>query len=229
VTASRDLPVSSQFQPVSFGDTYRRYVDGLIAGDRHLSRQIFEECLESMRLPDLYRDLVQRSLYEIGQLWEQGQLSVGAEHLATAITESMLNLAYPYIFARPRTGKSAVVACLPNEHHQIGGKMVADCFELNGWRSYYLGANTPLCGLRSLIDDKRPDVVAISVTMASGRDLIVNAVGAIRGEFPGLPILFGGRALSDNSREELQSVTGVQCLCSLLELEAWIKEYERNA
>jgi hypothetical protein len=25
-----------------------------------------------------------------------------------------------------------------NEYHQIGGKMVADIFELNGWRGYFV-------------------------------------------------------------------------------------------
>ena len=70
------------------------------------------------------------------------------EHLATAISESLLNLTYPRLFAQPRNGKSAVVTCVSNEYHQIGGKMVADIFELNGWRGHFLGANMPEADLK---------------------------------------------------------------------------------
>ena len=216
-------------QPFAFEETYRRYLDGLLANDRHQCRVSFEQWLESNAgLRTLYEELVQRSLYEVGDLWERGRISVATEHLATAITESLLNLAYPRLFAQPRLGKSAIVACVANEYHQIGGKMVADIFELNGWRGYFLGANTPLRDVMELIAEKHPDVVALSATVPFSLDTLISAVTEIRAAFPETPILVGGQAFRWGGRERVEGLPGVRCLISLNELEAWIKEHENH-
>ncbi|MEI6632313.1 MAG: cobalamin-dependent protein [Chlamydiota bacterium] len=210
-------------QLFSSEDDYRRYLGGLLANDRHQCRVSFEQWLEAnVELRTLYEELVQRSLYEIGDLWERGRISVATEHLATAITESLLNLAYPRLFAQPHVGKSAIVACVANEHHQIGGKMVADLFELHGWRGYFLGANTTVSDVKALIAEKRPDVVALSVTVAFGLDTLISAAAEIRAAFPDVPILVGGQAFRRGGRERVAGLPGVRCLTSLSELEAWI-------
>ena len=212
-------------QPFAFEEDYRRYLDGLLANDRQQCRVSFEQWLEShAELRTLYEDLVQRSLYEVGDLWERGRISVATEHLATAITESLLNLAYPRLFASPRLGKSAIVACVANEYHQIGGKMVADLFELNGWRGYFLGANTPVRDVKALIAEKQPDVVALSVAVAFSLDTLINAAAEIRAAFPDIPILVGGQAFRWGGRELVARLPGVRCLLSLGELETWIKD-----
>ena len=36
-----------------------------------------------------------------------------------------------------------VATCIGGELHEIGIRMVADFFEMEGWDTYYLGANTP--------------------------------------------------------------------------------------
>ena len=127
------------------------------------------------------------------------------------------------LFAGPRTGKSAVVTCVANEYHQIGGKMVADIFELNGWRGYFLGANLPLADVQSLIAEKRPDVAAFSVASVLNLESLIRSVTVIRSAFPELPILVGGQALRWVGREQVERVPNVRCL-NLSELEAWIKE-----
>ena len=170
----------------------------------------------------LYEQCVRRSLYEVGELWERGRVSVAIEHLATAITESLLTLAYPRLFARPRVKRSAVVTCEANEYHQIGGKMVADLFELHGWRGYFLGANAPLNEVLKLVDQKRPDAVALSVTVTFGLHNALRAARAIHETFPTVPILVGGQALRWGGRKRLEQIPQVRCVLSLEELDAWI-------
>ncbi|HEY5309978.1 MAG TPA: cobalamin B12-binding domain-containing protein, partial [Casimicrobiaceae bacterium] len=46
--------------------------------------------------------------------------------------------------------------------HELGARMVADFFEMEGWDSYYTGANTPTGGVVQAIVERRPDVLAIS-------------------------------------------------------------------
>ncbi|MEI6386819.1 MAG: cobalamin-dependent protein [Spirochaetota bacterium] len=205
-------------------ELYQRYLGSLLAGDRRLSRESFEVWLNSdPDLRSLYENLVRRSLYEVGELWETGRISVAVEHLATAITESLLNLTYPRLFERPRLDKSAIVSCVANEYHQIGGKMVADVFELNSWRGYFLGANAPLRDLMSLVEEKRPDVVALSVAVAFNLDALLDVALKLRSAFPDLPIIVGGQALRWGGRERFENISGVRCLSSLGELELWIQ------
>lgn len=203
---------------------YTRYRDALLAGDRNGCRRVFEAWLDAgVDLRTLYESLVQRSLYEVGVLWERGQVSVATEHLATAITESLLNLVYPRLFSQPRTGRVAVVTCLANEYHQIGGKMVADLFELNGWRGHFLGANTPPRDLLDLIHAKQPAAVALSLTVYFNLGALLQAAEAIREEFPALPILVGGQAFRWGGRERVERIAGVRHLAGLGDLERWMR------
>jgi methanogenic corrinoid protein MtbC1 len=156
-------------------------------------------------------------------------VSVATEHLATAITESLLNLVYPRLFSQPRLGKTAVVTCTANEYHQLGGKMVADIFELNGWRGYFLGANTPPRDLLDLIRDKQPDAVALSLTVYFNLETLLQTAAAIRAEFPAVPILVGGQAFRFGGRERAEQIAGVRCLASLAELESWMKSLTPHA
>jgi len=211
-------------------EAYAHYLDALLAGDRQQCRAVFESWLAAgTELRVLYQELVQRSLYDVGARWEQGRVSVATEHLATAITESLLNLVYPLLFSRPRVGKSAVVTCTAGEYHQIGAKMVADLFEFHGWRGYFLGANTPPPDLLDLIRQKRPDVVSLSLTVFFNLDSLLQTMAAIRAEFPTVPILVGGQAFRWGGRERTEQITGVRCLTSLSELELWMKSQSSHA
>lgn len=206
-------------------DLYRLYVAGLLANDRAQCQKIFEEWLAvAPDLSLLYENLVCRSLYEVGERWEQGHISVATEHLATAISESLLNLTYSRLFATPRNGRVAVVACVANEYHQIGGKMVADIFELHGWRGYFLGANTPLADLKTLLAEKRPDVLALSLALPANLDRLTHAATEVHAAFPALPIVVGGQAFRWLERAQVEHLPGVHCLKNLGELETWIQK-----
>ncbi len=213
---------SSAFDPEQ---SYQLYLDALLKGDHHRCREIFEQWLESTdTLRSLYDDLVRHSLYEVGELWEQGKISVATEHMATAISESLLNLTYPKLFATPRKNRSAIISCLSGEHHRIGAKMVADLFELNGWRGYFLGSNTPFDDLKSLVAEKRPDALALSAATDPNLDRAISAASEVHTEFPGLAILVGGRALHQVDRDRLEVLPGVRFLMNTAELENWIAE-----
>ena len=139
---------------------YERYLGALIGGQRFVCHGIVQDLIQrNISLDELYLDLFQKSMYQVGALWESNQLSVSTEHLATAITESLMTLAYPLLFAQERTGNSAIVACIAHEFHQLGAKMVADFMELAGWDSYFLGGNTPTGDILSLIAEKKPTVL----------------------------------------------------------------------
>ena len=209
---------------------YEPFLAALLAGNRSQCRAIFESWLAAdIDLRVLYQERVQPALYAVGELWEQGRVPVATEHLASAITEGLLSLVYPRLFDRPHIGKSVVVACTANEYHQIGGKMVADLFELHGWRGYSLGANTPELELLNLIRDKNPDAVVLSLAVHFNLEPLLHAAAAVRAAFPEVPILVGGQAFRWGGGERVEEIKGVRYLASLEALEAWIKAQTPDA
>jgi len=206
--------------------TYQEYLEALIRGDRHRCRAMVEEMLqEKIDIKDLYVGIFQRSLYKVGELWECNQLSVAREHMATAITESLLPLAYQAIFSAPHSGRKAIVACAANEFHQLGGKMVADIFELNGWDGFFLGANTPTTDLLSLVDEKNPDMLCLSLSIYAGMPGLIKLLERVRGEFAELPVIVGGQAFRWGGVDLVTAYSGVRFIGSILELEKLIQEW----
>lgn len=206
--------------------TYQAYLEALIRGDRHRCRAMVEEMLQDgIDIKDLYVGIFQRSLYQVGELWECNQLTVAREHMATAITESLLPLAYQAIFSAPHCGRKAVVACAANEYHQVGGKMVADILELNGWDGYFIGANTPVNDLLSLVNEKNPDMICLSLSVYAGMPGLITLLERIRNEFTALPVIVGGQAFRWGGVDQVTAYSGVRHIGSIFELELLVQEW----
>lgn len=94
-------------------------------------------------MKSIYLEVLQPVQREIGNLWQTNEVSVAQEHYCTAATQLIMGRLYPYLHLAPRNGKRVVVACVGGELHEVGARMVADILEMEGWDSYYLGANTP--------------------------------------------------------------------------------------
>jgi methanogenic corrinoid protein MtbC1 len=199
---------------------YRRYLSHLLNGDRSPCREIVEGLLEAgTEVKQLYTGLFQRSMYEVGELWERHEISVAVEHLATSITESLLSLVYPSVFSAPHTNRSAVIACVANEYHQIGGKMVADLFELNGWHGYFLGANMPQEDLMRMIDNTKPELVGLSLAVYSNLPSLLKVMDAVTSACPQLRVLVGGQAFRWGGCEAVGAYPNTVYVSSLSELE----------
>ena len=198
---------------------YRRYLSNLLSGNHRECTSIVRRLLDdSVDIQSLYVDLFQRSLYEVGELWERNEISVAVEHLATSITENMLAVVFPSISAPDPSGKTVVVSCGANELHQIGGRIVADTFELHGWNSHFLGANTPCEDLLAMVDQKKPDMVALSICVYYNWSPFLRTLEAVCGSFPDLPVLAGGQAFNWGDQDISSRFKQVSVVRSINEL-----------
>ena len=211
--------------------TYQEYLAALLQGDRPCcSRIVQDRFAEGAEVKDLYLNLFQRSLYQVGDLWEQHRVSVAVEHMATAITERIMTIVQPAVFGGETRKRSIIVACLADEYHQLGGRMVADLAELQGWRGHFLGANTSVEGLLQTIERQKPALLGLSFTIYSNFPALVRALDAVSGAFPGLPILVGGQAFRARwgGMAALGSFPDVRPVTTLDELEGELKSHERD-
>ena len=199
---------------------YNRYFNAILDGDRAGCTKMVQELLDQgIEIKLLYRQLFEKTLYQVGELWERNQISVAKEHLVTAITENLLNLVYPHLFRKKTVSKKAVICSAANEYHQVGGKMVADIMELNGWDTYFLGANIPVDQVVSFIDEKKPDLVGLSLSIYFNFPSLKKEIEAIQAHFPDLDIIVGGQAFKWGKIPSLDKFKNLTYLSSLDELE----------
>ncbi len=201
-------------------EQYSTYQSNLLSGSRSVCSQIVSDLIRSnISIKELYIHLFQRSLYEVGTLWEMNKISVATEHMCTAITESLINLCYPAIFSANHTGQKAVITCTPGEFHQIGARMVADHFELHGWDGYYLGSDTPTDELIKFTMEKQPDLLAISISVSFNLPSLMTLVQKFRDHFSDLNILIGGQGFRWGGADTFRTMENIHLITSLDELE----------
>ena len=176
-SATRSLLSGSQ----PHDELARTYLELLLAGDRRAAGELIHGAVrDGVRIHDIYLDVFQRTQHEIGRLWQMNEITVAEEHYCTAATQLIMSQLYPRIFATPRIGRRLVAACVGGDLHEIGVRMVADFFELAGWDTYYLGANTPLDGIVDAVEQRGADVLAISATMTYHVSAVAEVIRALR-------------------------------------------------
>lgn len=180
------------------------FLESLLIGDKTNCSALVKQYLAiNPSIMDLYEEVLKKALYKVGVLWETNKISVASEHLATAITEGILNELFEQIISKKRFNKKVIVTCVENEAHQVGIKMVADVFEMNGWESFFIGTGIPLKELIRYIHQIKPDVVAISLSLYFNYTNLLEMLKKLRAEFPVLQFIVGGQAFSHLSENSL--------------------------
>ncbi len=206
-------------------DVYDQYLSFLLSGNRNNCTNIVQELLaRDVELKALYTRLFQRALYKIGELWEMNKISVAVEHMATSITESLITMIYPQIFSAEHIDKRAIISCVANEYHQVGARMVADIFELNRWDGYFLGSNTPLNDLMKMIDEKKPDIVGLSLAIYFNMPSLLSILEKLKTNYPQLDIFVGGQAFQWGGADTIKKFKNVEYIPSLDKLERLISD-----
>ncbi len=143
-----------------------QYLNALLRGERHIAGRLIMEAVQSdVTVKDIYLNVFQRSQYEVGRLWQTNKITVAQEHYCSAATQLIMSQLYPYIFSTEKKGYSLVATCVAGELHEIGVRMVSDFFEIEGWDTFYYGANTPTSSVIQAIIERKADVLGISATM----------------------------------------------------------------
>lgn len=174
-------------------------VRSLITGDQRNVMAITDRFfIEGGHLEDFYKFLITPAMYAIGGLWESGRISVAEEHLASSIISRIMAANYSRTdLPEPEKGK-IVICSSANEYHELGAWMTANLFEKAGWDVNYLGANTPVNDLESLLLKFRPKLLGLSVTMAFNLETVEAIISRIREnpELNNIKIILGGNIFS---------------------------------
>jgi methanogenic corrinoid protein MtbC1 len=195
----------------------RDYIAFALAGDRRAATRAVLDPLArgELDLPRLYDDVLARAANEIGDLWHIGEISVADEHFTTRLTQDVM--AEARLVARdgvPERPQRVVLACPPEEQHEVGLRMLSDVLAAEGWDVHLLGALTPIAALVDYADKVGASGVALSCGSPISVPSLAAAVHALRERRPEVRVLVGGRVVEQYPR--LVAAIGADAACTRL-------------
>ena len=177
------------------------FLQALVARDSAWARRAIEAALEDgVPIPDVYVEVLTPALHEVGHRWALGDLNIAHEHYATTIAASLLDRLSERRLLPPKDGRLALVTGTPEEQHALGPRMVADFLEDDGWETVLLGAGPPARDIVELVDQERPDVVALSTTTAGVLPGVAELMSALAALRPRPLIVAGGQFWTAETR-----------------------------
>ena len=176
----------------------KKYIELVLDGEQQNAIDYIISLTDEMEIGDILVDILQVSMFQIGEMWLHGVIDVDQEHYATYVTQKAMAQFYPEIFKQERIGKTIVTTSIGSELHEMGISMIADIFELNGWDAVHLGAGTPESSISNTIENNKPQLVALSVTMPNHLRECKKTVDYLREKHSDIVIAVGGMAFNSH-------------------------------
>ncbi|GHG98221.1 MerR family transcriptional regulator [Comamonas sp. JC664] len=171
--------------------------ESVFAAAQAYDQQGVKDVLDTMMaaLPPLkaYDEVLTPLLRAVGERWHAGALSVSQEHLVSQVVrERLVSLLHA---APPGRHRHAVLACFPDEEHEMGLLGAALRLRYLGLRVTLLGQRVPASDLGRAVMALRPDFVGLSTVMDRGETAFEAALSQVKQALPAdIPVWVGGAA-----------------------------------
>lgn len=199
------FPLSEPKRLVDSANPYmaemENYLDAMLHSERLKAMDIVHELVEkNVPIQDIYIYIFQEAMRRVGELWHIGSISIGREHYCTVVTQYIMSTLYSNIFSSDKKNKKILACAVGSELHEMGIRMVADMFELDGWDTNYLGPNLPATEIVEYAVRYQPDIIALSVTMPYHISKLQETIQVIRNDqrLQEVKVLVGGLPFINN-------------------------------
>ena len=156
---------TSELSKENFSDTesiLRSSMEAVKTYDGKKLSTILLKASSKMSQPQLIENLIIPLVYEIGDLWHEGDIRVANEHLASAVIRSFLaNLIEQHI---PSENAPLIISATPRgQDHELGALIAGVTAASVGYKVIYLGPNLPVEEIAAVTDNLDAKVVALSL------------------------------------------------------------------
>ncbi|HWH15224.1 MAG TPA: B12-binding domain-containing protein [Miltoncostaeaceae bacterium] len=128
--------------------------------DEARAHAAIDRMLAAFSLDSVLSHVVMPYLRDLGDRWERGEISVAQEHFASNVIRSRL-LTHGRGWDTGG-GPRALLACAPDELHDIGLVCLGLALRGHGWRVTLIGAATPVDTVTDAARRLAPDVVVVA-------------------------------------------------------------------
>ncbi|WP_312649561.1 helix-turn-helix domain-containing protein [Proteiniclasticum sp.] len=194
--------------------SYEEYMKSLLDGNKKLVRNILLSFLKKgVPSVTIYREYIERSLKEVGELWEKGTLPIWKEHFISELSLENMALIKRRKYQEIEPERPILLITPGAEQHSIGLKMIGDMLEANGHNVMFLGNLIPTDNIIHAIKDRKPYAILLSVTMPYHIEAAKMLIDVIKQNFGAKAptILIGGTAF--DHVENVATITGADKHC----------------
>lgn len=168
-------------------------------GNLDNSLAVYFEYSKMFGTTEFYENILRPVMYDIGKLWETKQIDIAIEHICSNIAENLINTIKQKNQIIPK--KQKVLLCTPvGENHCIGCHMIESFLSCKGFHVFNLSPSVPSESILNCIEDKKPDLVFVSITLQDNIVTGQRLVNKIHKRF-NIPIVVGGQAIINNARK----------------------------
>jgi methanogenic corrinoid protein MtbC1 len=172
------------------------FLGALLSGDR-------EQCLSissglvgrGVGAGALVRDLYAPAQIAIGQMWQQGQVSVAEEHVATSITEDCMMQVLSPLAGGDQVGRILLTGA-EGDGHTLAVRMVSQVWRALGWDVVTISPTLPADDLAMTAHGDAAGIAGVSCSMSSNLVGAWHTISALR--VAGLRVVAGGRAFDED-------------------------------
>lgn len=179
-------------------DEAREYLNLVLNQKREEANILINDLVNNQKIPieDMYYYIFERSQKEVGAMWERDEISVGDEHYVSAFTQTIIASLFPKVFHTKITKEKVVLMAIENETHELGIRMIADLFSLDGWDAHYFGGDVPIDDILSVIKKNKPYLVVISATFSKNIVYVKRLIKNLKKEGINTKVFVGGYAFN---------------------------------
>lgn len=200
-----DLPPMPSGEAAGLDTTHKNgrltaeYVLAVLEGDRRRAAALIRGAVEQGRsIRELYLDVLVPASREIGLMWHRDEISIAEEHFATSTTQMVMGQLIAGAPIAEANGKTVVISTVAGDRHGLGPQLVADFFEMDGWRVIYLGPDIPGDELPGALMDFDADLLLLSATLFTHLRSLERSVQVVHRAMIGrpVPVIVGGAAFN---------------------------------
>lgn len=179
--------------------TLERYMRALLAGDRNQCRSVIEETLHcGMTAHQVYMDIIWPIMVDIDKLYREDRIDSAREALASRINRTIVNQLQNKLPHRPAKNKKVAIVTESSEQAELGGQMINDLFESDGWDTRFLGGTVNHDDIMAFVHSYGPDILLLYGFNGKDAPTIRSLIDTIRNvnAFPEMRIMLSGGIFS---------------------------------
>jgi methanogenic corrinoid protein MtbC1 len=190
-----EAPASPMREASSVGELMEEAFDAIANLDGHGLESVLDRALIDLSKPDLRGKLLVPMLEEIGKKWQEGELRVAHEHMASSIVTTFLSSLNSRYQVAP--GAPVVAVTTPaGQMHELGALLAAGHAYESGWDVLYLGPNMPAEELASAVRNRGAQAVLLSLVFPHGDAGTATELRELRRLLGShIPLIVGGQAV----------------------------------
>ncbi|NNM36004.1 MAG: histidine kinase [Nitrosopumilus sp.] len=155
--------------------------------------KIYEEYVKIFNAADFFDKILKPVMYEIGEHWATNKISIATEHVASNIAQTLVKIIMDRVVAT--CNKKKILICVPlGEEHHLGCDVLETYLSIKGYKVYNMGTSMPTESIINFIENNKPDILFVSITLPDNLSAGQRLVRKIKEEH-NIPILIGGYAL----------------------------------